>query len=49
MSGPFTASHRLTYALYLSDVEQVVPREWRIWFNGVLLATFDERDCIIRR
>ena len=52
-AGTFRFQDRLLYlANAMVDqpigLEEIDDGEWRIWFNGILLATFDERDYIIR-
>jgi putative transposase len=51
--GTFRFRDRLLYlANAMVDqpigLEETDDGEWTIWFNGILLATFDERDYIIR-
>lgn len=52
-AGTFRFKDRLLYLAnamvdQLIGLEEVDDGEWRIWFNGILLATFDEREYIIR-
>ena len=52
-AGTFRFGKRLLYlANAMVDqpigLEEIDDGEWRIWFNGILLATFDENDYIIR-
>jgi putative transposase len=52
-AGTFRFKDRLLYlANAMVDqhvgLEEVDDGEWRIWFNGILLATFDEHEYIIR-
>jgi transposase InsO family protein len=51
--GTFRFRSRLLYLAnsmvdQLIGLEETDDGEWTIWFNGVLLATFDEREYIIR-
>ena len=52
-AGTFRFKDRLLYLAnamvdQLVGLEEVDDGEWRIWFNGILLATFDEQEYIIR-